>query len=105
MAQMTEQEQRIIRVLDGLNKCEQSKHDAAGYTHKPDEWHAKERAKYIALDCGSSGAFLVEKATGELYNIQGYGTPDRNKKRKADIGNIATVDPVWLWTKRYNYLR
>ena len=112
----------ITRVLAGLNEAEQRKHDANGYrpgrhhrktsapgtgwnTFKRDEWHAKGRDKFIALDCGGSGAFLIEKRTGELYNIQGYGRPDRNKKKKADIGNIFTVDPAWLWTKRYNYLR
>ena len=29
----------------------------------------------------------------------------KNKKQKADIGNIATVDPTWLHSKRFNYLR
>ena len=34
---------------------------------------AKDRRKYIALDRGESGAFLVDKATGEIYGIKGYG--------------------------------
>jgi hypothetical protein len=42
---------------------------------------AHPRSRFIALDCGGpsnrSGAFLVEKATGVLYSIKGYGRPNR----------------------------
>jgi hypothetical protein len=48
---------------------------------------------------------MVERSTGELFNIRGYGKIDRNKKAKADIGNIQTVDPRELLSKRWNYLR
>lgn len=71
----------------------------------PDRVTANPRRKFIAIDIGSSGAFLVERTTGELFNIKAYGVPDRNKKRKADIGNVATVDGAALLSKRYNYLR
>lgn len=94
----------IDRVLAGLNETEQRVHTANGYTHAADQWHMKPRTKYRAIDCGSSGAFLVD-TEGELYNIHGYGKPDMNKKRKANLGNIATIDPQWLHSKRYNYLR
>lgn len=94
----------IDRVLAGLNETEQRGHAANGYTHPADKWHMKPRTKYRAIDCGTSGAFLVD-AEGELYNIKGYGKPDMNKKRKANLGNIALVDPEWLHSKRYNYLR
>lgn len=98
----------IQRVLEGLNAAQQ-KYLAENYTNlagRPGyEWHAKERSKFVALDVGSSGAFLVEKDTGELFNIKAYGVPDRNKKIKADIGNVRTVDPGWLFSKRWNYLR
>jgi hypothetical protein len=65
----------------------------------------KRRVKFICVDIGTSGAFMVEKATGELYNIKAYGVPDRNKKAKADIGNIFTADLSKLYALRYNYLR
>lgn len=54
---------------------------------------------------GTCGCWLVEISTGELYNIQGYGVPDHNKKRKATIGNVWTVDAEYLWSKRWNPLR
>lgn len=63
------------------------------------------RRKYIAIDVGTSGAWLVEAESGEIFNIKGYGVPDRNKKRKADIGNILTVGPLTMLAKRYQYLR
>ena len=66
------------------------------------------RKKYFAIDIALGGAFLVEKATGEIFNIQGYGKPDKNKKKKADLGNI-TDDREdiggFLYVRRYNYLR
>lgn len=42
----------------------------------------KERRKYVALDSGTSGAFLVDKNTGDIFNIKAYGVP------KARVGNI-----------------
>lgn len=87
---------------DGMNnilKC-------AELIDKSYTWYIKDRKKkFIALDCGGSGAFLIEKTTGEIFNIKGYGTPDYNKKLKANIGNIMTVDPAYLLSKRWNYLR
>src|SRR5688572_21773491 len=40
---------------------------------------AKDRAKFIALDDGTSGAFLLEKQTGLVYCIKGYGRVDKRK--------------------------
>jgi len=37
----------------------------------------KERRKYLALDRGTSGYFLVDRATGEVFSIKGYGVPNR----------------------------
>jgi len=89
-----------------LNKLEAEDFARRGFTHPHDRWHLKKVGKKFAyLDCGGSGAFLVESATGELYNIKGYGVPDYNKKKKADIGNIATVNPRELHARRWNYLR
>lgn len=38
--------------------------------------HVKERTKYIALDEGTSGRFLVDKATGMMWSIKAYGVPN-----------------------------
>jgi hypothetical protein len=37
---------------------------------------ARDRRKYIALDQGTSGVFLVDKQTEEVYTISGYGRPN-----------------------------
>lgn len=97
----------LYELIDSLNTIEQRKHAEAGYTHPADLWHVGKKGgrKFAHINCGSSGAFLLEIATGELYNIKAYGQPDYNKKKKADIGNITSVDPETLHSKRWNYLR
>lgn len=107
---------KLKEVVDGLNEEEKKRLKAQGYTNhcfftesgelqKDYTWHVKEGKKYDKINCGTSGYFMVERETGELYNIKGYGVPDKNKKIKADIGNIFTVAVAVLSTKRYNYLR
>ena len=94
-----------MKIIPGLNDCQKKYYKAMGYTLHPPSWDAKERSKYIALDQDGAGYFLIEKATGEIFNIKGYGVPDKNKKKKADLGNILEADPAGLWDRRYNYLR
>ena len=100
-------EARLKVVVQVLNYIETRKHLAQGYDNFPaDRVEYKDRKKkFVAIDIGSSGAWLVEKETGEIYNIKGYGVPDYNKKLKADIGNIYTVDPEFMHNRRHNYLR
>ena len=50
---------------------------------------AKERKKYIALDRGTSGAFLVDKETGDVYAIKGYGVAGRR------VMHIDEWAPFW----------
>ena len=40
----------------------------------------KPRKKYIAIDIGDSGRYLVDNTTGEIYGIKGYGTPNKAHK-------------------------
>ena len=100
----TEMNSRLNELVAAL----QAEHDAYGQRNgwiSSDKVTWKERAKFCAIDIGSYGAFLVDKQNGELFNIKAYGVADRNKKIKADIGNIFTVDGAVLYSKRYNYLR
>lgn len=92
-----------VTVLDGLEKDD---FDRRGLILGPDKWQWRYAGhRWAHLNCGHSGAFLVEAATGELYNIKAYGTPDHNKKAKADLGNILTAELASLQTRRWNYLR
>ena len=93
-------------LVDKLDAIETRKHLENGFTNFPaDKVHSKDGKKFVKIDIGGSGAWMVEKSTGEIFNIQGYGTVDRNKKRKADIGNIFTVDAELMHKARYNNLR
>ena len=96
----------VEELIVELNTIEVRKHAAKGFTFPADVWKVKKVGKkFTYVDCGGSGAFLLEHGTGELYNIKGYGVPDYNKKKKADLGNIATVNVEELHEKRWNYLR
>jgi len=72
-------------------------------------WVIREKRKYTYLDCGSTGYFMIENSTGEIFNIKAYGQIDKNKKQKADLGNIKDInthaDVAALFDRRYNYLR
>jgi len=110
----------IKKVVDGLSVCESEKLKAQGYTNEcffnedgsttPQySYNIKEKKKYIYIDCGSSGVFMVVR-DGEIYNIKGYGTIDKNKKEKANLGKISDYingerDIKYLHARRYNYLR
>ena len=98
-------DEKIAELVFRLQESVNAKHKAMDYTFEPDKVTVKERQKFVAVDIGSSGCFLVEKETGEIFNIKAYGVPDRNKKKKADIGNIFTADLGKLLVVRYNYLR
>jgi len=97
-------------LIVGLNEAKEQSLRDNGYTnlvgkHWDDFNVNKIGKKFLYLDSGGSGCFLVELKTGELYNIKGYGVADYNKKKKANLGNVFQVDPAWLLSKRWNYLR
>lgn len=97
--------ERLETLVKELDDLEKQAHEAKGLKFARDLVHWQLRKKFYAIDIGSSGAYLVEVLTGEIYNISGYGRPDYNKKKKADIGNIMQVNPQQMYLKRYNYLR
>jgi hypothetical protein len=97
---------KLEELVAALNAEQAADFARKGFTFEPDRWQVKKiAAKFTYIDCGGSGAFLMENTTGELFNIMGYGKPDYNKKAKADIGNLFTVDPARLFQLRWNYLR
>ena len=48
--------------------------------------HARQRRKYIALDEGTGGVFLVDRETQEVYTIKAYGVP---KLRCGSVSYVA----------------
>lgn len=119
--------EKIKEVVKGLNICESERLKEQGFINEcffnPDrtlteEYTFKilEKKKYFYINCGGSGVFMVEKETGEIFNIKGYGTADKNKKIKANLGNIKdyvfednnflNIEKIkFLHSKRWNYLR
>ena len=106
---------KIKEIIEDLNRAEKERLIKDGFTNsaffdekgeltQEHKWYFKEKRKYFYLDCGSSGAFLVDRE-GEIFNIKSYGTADKNKKLKADLGNINNVDVLELHKKRWNYLK
>ena len=91
-------EDRIKQIIDELNEAEVKHLTHQGYTGpmflengRPTEAYlvtSVTKKKYINIDFGTSGAFMVEKATGDIFNIKGYGQINRKKHR----GNI--FDPA-----------
>jgi hypothetical protein len=67
----------------------------------------KEKNKYVNIDIcpvgygNGSGCWMIDKETGDVFNIKGYGQVDKKK----NLGNIFTIDPEFLYSKRWNYLR
>lgn len=47
----------------------------------PDAKHVHEGSKYLRLDNGGSGHFMVNRETEEVYSIKGYGVPNLKKPR------------------------
>ena len=88
----TEQTAKVEQVLKQWHEAgraefehsyENLKYDSPSY-----EKHYHVGAKYIRLDCGTSGAFLAEIETGTIYGIKGYGVPNKSKV----CGNIWAED-------------
>jgi hypothetical protein len=46
---------------------------------------ARERRKYIAMDSGTGGVYLVNRATGDVYSIKAYGVPNRRLGSLAEL--------------------
>jgi hypothetical protein len=74
-----------------------------GFTHANDQVHGFFGKKYARLDIGSSGAFMVDIATGIIYGIMGYGKVDKKKVS----GNIydPSFDGAVLVRDRFRYGR
>lgn len=56
-----------------------------------------EKQKYYYLDEGTSGVYMVEKKTGDIYRIKAYGKIHRQKL----CGNVASVTGQELHNLRW----
>jgi hypothetical protein len=84
---------RLLAVLDQWHEAQRhtAVHDGRPLPDydKYEEKHAHVGAKYVRLDVGTFGAWMLEIATGDIFSIKAYGQVDRNKC----AGNI--LDPAF----------
>lgn len=105
---------QIEFIVSKLNEHQAEKFKEDGYTNfaffKEDgsltpEYTIKYlvKKKWIYINFGSSGAFMVNKEDGNIYNIDGYGVPNLAKLR----GNVLNlnIDTKKLFSERWVYLR
>ena len=100
--------QEIDRLIGELEAVERGRiareYPALSDTMTPEAWTmnykptAKVKSLYVNIDIGDSGAWMVEKSTGNVFGIRGYGVADRRKY----CGRIENIDGVLLarcrWT-------
>ena len=103
-----EQYAKIKEIVGILNICESKKLKQDGFTNecffnsdgsmtKDNIYTIEEKKKYFYLDCGTSGVFMIDKSTGGIFGIKGYGTINKAKC----WGHIQTINAEELHKKRY----
>ena len=108
-------ENKIKQVVEWLNILEANRLKKDGYTNScffnPDgsltdnhKIRYLEKKKYFYINFGTSGAFMIDKETGLIYNIKAYGQIDK-KKCLGYIQSINETNIEHLHNKRWNYLR
>jgi hypothetical protein len=55
--------------------------------------------KYIRVDRDHSGVFLIERSTGRVYNVQGYG------KRGSQAGTLSNLTSAYNYSQRMAVVR
>ena len=60
---------------------------------KPEIVFVKPGLKYIKIDVGGSGKYMVEASTGNIFGIKAYGVINRGYK----FGNLYTIND-WDWS-------
>jgi hypothetical protein len=96
---------RFDQILSQWHEAHRADFVRRGYTNllptfdTQEQKHTHTGAKYVRLDVGGSGAWMVEISTGVIYGIKGYGIPDK-KKIAGDI-NDPTFNGEILFRDRF----
>jgi len=89
---------RVAKELqDAVNEYYRVSYPATYERGQVDQVTVKPKKKYINIDIGSSGAYMVDAATGTTYGIKGYGVPHKGVVH----GNIADLDGETLLRQRH----
>ena len=82
---------RLLEVLNQWHEAQRANNGLLGnneHFDEREEKHAHVSAKYTRLDVGTSGAWMLENATGDIFGIKAYGQINRAKC----VGNISDPD-------------
>ncbi len=71
-----------------VNMSPESQETYGKHFDQREEKHAHVGAKYVRLDTGTSGAWMLDASTGDIFSIKAYGQVDR-KKCAGNINNPA----------------
>ncbi len=99
---------KMEEIVKGLNVCEAERLKEEGFTNdcffnadgsitENYKITMKEKKKYFYINFGTSGTFMVDKATGEVFGIKAYGQINRIRLK----GNIRNLDIAELHKKRW----
>ena len=75
----------VERILSQWHETHRADYVAQGMTNlmrtfdTQEQKHGHIGGKYMRLDVGGSGAWMLEMVTGDVYGIKGYGKIDRKK--------------------------
>lgn len=97
---------RLLEVMNQWHEAQRADRSLAGNCSNFDEHeekHAHVGASYVRLDVGTSGAWMLELKTGDIFGIKGYGQVNRAKC----VGNILDpdFDGAALFTYRFQHGR
>ena len=88
--------EKIKKLLDDWHEAGRDRFEKSYQNLDYDSYTPKRmviKSKYIYLDDGNSGAFILEKSTGDIFRIKSkYGVPNRKKL----VGNIENITGVAL---------
>lgn len=81
--------EEIKKFVEELNEAQKERFKELGYKSEcfivDDElteqhrFNIKEKKKYIYIDCGTGGNFMIIKDTLEIFGIKAYGTINKGK--------------------------
>lgn len=75
-------DEKLTALLEAWHENEKLGFQQRGLTAiSPDTKHWHTGSKYIRLDNGGSGHFMVNRETEQVYSIKGYGVPNLKKPR------------------------
>jgi superfamily II helicase len=86
------QEEKIKKLCDKITAETQKRLSADGLgcecNYKNAIAHSKDGKKYIKIDVGTSGKYMIEKETGNIYGIKAYGQIHKGHF----FGTLDTID-------------